>query len=214
MYVIDPSACLVYTPCARLRPEQTLTFHTRGSSPSLSRVIVQLRSQLKPIMWEFFTDDSGGKTLRPVWVGPLRGKEMFSSDVPVHIVSSPLAEGLFMEEDVCGRQRGVLCSHHLMNQLLRWSRDPQLTSVNSAVQRLSLKLVANPHLSIRERRCKLAVYWQETGRGRLGSDFLKSRASLKESDTLNVKNISLFISSSSHFFLHLEIFWFHMIRYE
>lgn len=106
VYMIDPSACLVYTLCARLRREQTLTFHTQGSSPSLSRIIVQLRSQLNPIMWEFFTDDSGGKTLRSVWVGPLRGKEMFSSDVHVHIVSSPLAEGLFMEEDVCGRQRG------------------------------------------------------------------------------------------------------------
>ena len=61
VYVIDPSACLVYTMCARLRPKEMLTFHTRGSPPSLSRIIVQLKSQSEPIMWEGFAEDRGGK---------------------------------------------------------------------------------------------------------------------------------------------------------
>lgn len=61
VYVIDPSACLVYTVCARLRPKETLTFHTQGSSNPLSRIIVPLKSQSEPIMWEGSADDSGGK---------------------------------------------------------------------------------------------------------------------------------------------------------
>lgn len=65
VYVIDTSACLVYTVCARLRPKETLTFHTRGSLPSLSCIIVQLKSHLRPIMWEGLAEGSvGGARLR------------------------------------------------------------------------------------------------------------------------------------------------------
>lgn len=61
VYVIDPSACLVYTVCAHLSQKETLNFHTQGSWPSLSRIIVQLTSQSQPIMWEGFAGDSGEK---------------------------------------------------------------------------------------------------------------------------------------------------------
>lgn len=105
VYVIDPSACLVYTVCARLRPKETLTFHTQDSPPSLSRIIVQLKSQSELIMWKPSLRKVRKKTLVCVWVGMMRENGMFSSDVHVHIVSSPLAEGLFIEATVCGRQR-------------------------------------------------------------------------------------------------------------
>lgn len=105
VYVIDPSACLVYTVCARLRPKETLTFHTQDSPASLSRIIVQLKSQSEPIMWEGFAEERREKKHLCVWVGMMREKGMFFSDVHVHIVSSPLAEGLFIEGTVYGRQR-------------------------------------------------------------------------------------------------------------
>lgn len=128
VYVIDPSACLVYTVCARLRPKETLTFHTRGSPPSLSRIIVQLKSQLEPIMWEGLAEDSGRKDTQVCVTGnDVGGKGMFSSHVHFYIVSSPLAEGLctFLRS-----RMWEMCSHRLMNQLLRRSCDPPLHSLH------------------------------------------------------------------------------------
>lgn len=78
VYVIDPSACLVYTVCARLCPKETLTFHMQGRPPSLSRIIVQLKSQLEPIMWEGLAEDSwrkkNKKKKHSVWVVMIRVK--------------------------------------------------------------------------------------------------------------------------------------------
>lgn len=61
VHKIDPSACLVYTVCTRLCPKEMLTFNMQGSPPSLSRIIVPLKSQLEPIIWEGLTEDSSRK---------------------------------------------------------------------------------------------------------------------------------------------------------
>lgn len=72
VYLIDPSAYLVYTVCARLCQKETLNFHTQGGWPSLSRIIVQLMSQSQPIMREGFAADNQRKTVRSAWVGMMR----------------------------------------------------------------------------------------------------------------------------------------------
>lgn len=104
LYMIDPSACLVYTVCAPLRQE-ALTFHTQGSSPSLSRIIVQLMSRSQPITWEGFAHYSRG-THSDLREWGWQGEDgMFSSSVHIHILSPPLAEGFFIKGTRCGRQQ-------------------------------------------------------------------------------------------------------------
>lgn len=107
LYMIDPSACPVYIVCAPLRQE-ALTFHTQGSSPSLSRIIVQLMSRLQPIRWEGFAYYSRGThSDLPKW--GWQGEDgMFSSSVHKGILSLPLAEGFFIKGTRCGRQQCVV----------------------------------------------------------------------------------------------------------
>lgn len=107
LYMIDPSACPVYIVCAPLRQE-ALTFHTQGSSPSLSRIIVQLMSRLQPIRWEGFAYYSRG-THSDLREWGWQGEDgMFSSSVHKGILSLPLAEGFFIKGTRCGRQQCVV----------------------------------------------------------------------------------------------------------
>lgn len=150
VYVIDPSVCLVYTAFALLRPKETLTFHTQGSSPSLSCVIVQLTSQSQPIMWEGLTDNNtetpsglcewgwwGGK-----WDVFLRCSRSYNF--------TAFGRGVIYWRDHVRETETVLCSRCVVNQLLCWSCDQPLCWVNSGVQRLSLKLVSNLHFNMIE----------------------------------------------------------------
>lgn len=160
VYVIDPSACLVYTVCARLCPKETLTFHMQGSPPSLSHIIVQLKSQLEPIMWEGLAEDSWRKKTLFEWEW-WGGKGMFPSHIHFSIASLPLAESFctYLRSRLWETE-AAMYSHCLMNQLPRRSCDPPHPPLYSGVQRLSLKLVLNLCFNIIEKRCKLALYWQ------------------------------------------------------
>lgn len=204
--MIDPSACLVYTVCACLRPEQTLTFHTQGSSPSLSRIIVQLKSQSEPIMWEGLRWWQRRKKKHPglcEWGRWGKRDVFFWCSSPYSFIAP--GGGLIYGRRRVWETEAALFSHRLMNQLLRWSHDPQLTSVNSGVQRLCLKLVSNPYFNIIEGRCKLALYWQETGHSCVRSGFVWDVLCLRN---LKVQGLSPPTFSS----WGLDVFWFRLLK--
>lgn len=135
--MISPSACLVYIVCSRLRPKETLTFHTQGSSPSLSRIIVQLTSQSQPIMWEefFFSflweQHRNRSTSEDDETGcfPVKFKHPYS-------FITLGWRGLFIEETCVGDRGGVvqpLC-HESTTPLILWPPAPTSTNSRSTLE--------------------------------------------------------------------------------
>lgn len=117
--VLDRSCLSCLRSACSHAPKCTVDLSHTGSSSSLFCIIVQLTSQSETIMWESLRIAQKNTLRESGWWG---GKGMFSSDVHVHIVSSPLMEGLFIWEDRGGVVQPL--SHESTDSLILWPVAP------------------------------------------------------------------------------------------